>query len=142
MMLKANDSKVACQEWLEFGGITTLDSYGGLGQINHVPENHFQFLQSCRSWFETDTHIFLHANYDPALPLDQQDTRTLRWLSLLDYVPGPHLSGKIAVVGHTPHENILDIGHLICLDTGCGNGGKLTAMEMGSGEIWQARTMQ
>jgi serine/threonine protein phosphatase 1 len=113
-----------------------------LGQINHGPANHFQFLQSCRSWFETDTHIFVHANYDPALSLDQQDARTLRWLSLLDYVPGPHLSGKIAVVGHTPQENILDLGHLICLDTGCGNGGNLTAMEMGNGEIWQARTMQ
>ena len=32
--------------------------------------------------------------------------------------------------------------HLICLDTGCGNGGNLTAMEMGTGEIWKARTMQ
>ena len=103
MMLKANDSKAACQEWLEFGGITTLDSYGGLGQINHVPANHFQFLQSCRSWFETDTHFFVHANYDPALPLDQQDTQTLRWLSLLDYVPGRHLSGKVAVVGQACH---------------------------------------
>jgi len=29
-------------------------------------------------------------------------------------------------------------GHLICLDTGCTYGGKLTAMKMGSGEVWQA----
>jgi serine/threonine protein phosphatase 1 len=142
MMLRANDSKTAFEEWLEFGGITTLDSYGATGLMSHIPDNHFQFLQSCRSRFETDTHFFIHANYDPNLPLDQQDDRKSRWLSLRDIVPGPHLSGKIAVVGHTPQPEILNLGHLICLDTGCSFGGPLTAMDMQSGEIWQARTMQ
>ena len=87
-------------------------------------------------YFETDTHFFVHANYDPKLPLAQQDGRTLRWLSLLDSVPGPHCSGKIAIVGHTPQEDVLKLGHLICLDTGCGLGGKLT--EMGTGEVWHS----
>jgi serine/threonine protein phosphatase 1 len=53
-------------------------------------------------------------------------------------IPGP----KIGVVGHTPQPEILNLGHLICLDTGCAFGGKLTAMEMGSGEVWQTKTMQ
>ena len=35
------------------------------------------------------------------------------------HMPGPHVSGKIAVVGHTPQPEILNLGHLICLDTGC-----------------------
>lgn len=141
MMLRARDEKSAFEDWLEFGGITTLDSYGASGLISHIPNQHFEFLQSCRSWFETATHFFVHANYDPSLPLDQQDERTVRWLSLRDFVPGPHCSGKIAVLGHTPQDTILDLGHLICLDTGCGFGGKLTAMEMGGGDIWQATTM-
>ena len=34
------------------------------------------------------------------------------------------VSGKIAVVGHTPQPEILNLGHLICLDTGCAYGGK------------------
>jgi serine/threonine protein phosphatase 1 len=142
MMLRANDSKPAFEEWLEFGGITTLDSYEATGLMSHIPDSHFRFLRSCRSWFETDRHFFVHANYDPNLPLDQQDERTLRWLSLRDFVPGPHLSGKVAVVGHTPQPEILNLGHLICLDTGCAFGGKLTAMEMESGEVWQAESMQ
>jgi serine/threonine protein phosphatase 1 len=79
-------------------------------------------------------------NYDPDLPLDQQDDRTLRWLSLRDSVPRPHRSGRVAVLGHTPQPEILNLGHLICLDTGCAHGGKLTAMEVGSGEVWQAGT--
>jgi len=55
-----------------------------------------------------------------------------------DVVPGPHVSGRTAVVGHTPQPEVLDLGHLICLDTGCAYGGKLTAMDMGSGTLWQA----
>jgi serine/threonine protein phosphatase 1 len=125
---------------MEFGGIETLDSYGDTGQINLVPRAHFDFLESCVTYFETNSHFFTHANYDPDLPLDQQDKRTLRWLSLRDHVPGPHTSGKLAVLGHTPQPEVLNLGHLICLDTGCLNG-KLTAMEMGSGEVWQAKTM-
>jgi serine/threonine protein phosphatase 1 len=142
MMLKARESKSALREWMEFGGIATLDSYGSSGQIDLIPDEHFEFVESCLPSFETDTHFFVHANYDPELPLDQQDERTLRWLSLRDSVPGPHVSGKIAVVGHTPQPNILNLGHLICLDTGCAYGGTLTAMEMGTEEVSQSTTMQ
>lgn len=140
MLLKAKTSRSAFRHYLEFGGIETLDSYGDSGQISLVPQVHFQFLESCVDYFENKTHFFTHGSYDPALPLDQQDGRTLRWLSLRDSAPGPHCSGKIAVVGHTPQPELLDLGHLICLDTGCANGGKLTAMEIRSGEIWQARS--
>jgi serine/threonine protein phosphatase 1 len=54
-------------------------------------------------------------------------------------VPTPHCSGKIAVVGHTPQVSgeILDLGHLVCLDTGCGVGGWLTALDVESGAVWR-----
>ena len=124
---------------MESGGVVTLDSYGPSGQINLVPDIHFQFLESCLPWFETDTHFFVHANYEARFPLDEQGEHALRRISLRDHVPGPHVSGKIAVVGHTPQPELLDLGRLICLDTGCAYVGKLTAMEMGSGQTWQAR---
>jgi len=138
MLFQTKKSRSAFRHFLEFGGIETLDSYGDSGQVSLVPQEHFEFLESCLPYFETETHFFTHGNYDPNLPLDQQSGRTLRWLSLRDSVPGPHCSGKIAVVGHTPQPNVLNLGHLICLDTGCAYGGKLTAMEVGSGEVWQA----
>ena len=140
LMLKARRSKSAFREWMDIGGITTLDSYGSSGQMSLVPKEHFKFLKSCVDFFETETHFFVHGNYDSALPLDQQNEQVLRWLSLRAHVPGPHVSGKIAVLGHTPYEEVLDLGHLICLDTGCAFGWKLTAMEMGSGEVWEARS--
>ena len=88
---------------------------------------------------ETPTHFFCHANYDPTVPLTNQNDTHLLWLSLRDFVPGPHCSGKQAVIGHTPQESgeILDLGYLKCIDTGCCNGGWLTALDVGSGETWK-----
>jgi serine/threonine protein phosphatase 1 len=71
------------------------------------------------------------------MPLEQQDDHTIRWLSLRDDVPSPHCSGKIVVPGHTPQAEVLDLGHLICLDTGVWKGGWLTALDVESGKIWQ-----
>jgi serine/threonine protein phosphatase 1 len=119
------------------GGIAALDSYGSSGRLDRIPQAHFRFLEGCLPHFETDTHFFVHANFKPDLPLDEQDDHTLRWLSLRDYVPGPHCSGKIAVLGHTPQADVLDLGHLICLDTGCCNGGWLTALDVASRQKWQ-----
>lgn len=137
MMLRARHGKDDFRFWLNCGGITALDSYGSTGRLDLIPAVHFRFLERCLPYFETDTHMFLHANYRPDLPLDRQDDRTLRWLSLRDFVPGPHCSGKVAILGHTPQPDVLDLGHLICLDTGCCNGGWLTALDVDSGVMWQ-----
>ena len=138
IMLAAKDNPAAYRAWMEFGGVSTLDSYGDSGQIDLVPDEHFDFLRSCVPYFETDTHFFVHANFDSNLPLNKQDGHTLRWLSLKDQIPKPHFSGKIAVVGHTPMREVLRLPHLFGLDTACCFGGMLTAMEMQTGEIWQA----
>ncbi|HJT79180.1 MAG TPA: hypothetical protein VJ739_18430 [Gemmataceae bacterium] len=52
----------------------------------------------------------------------------------------PHCSGKVAVVGHTPQRGgeILDLGFLACIDTNCHRGGWLTALEVHTGQVWQA----
>jgi serine/threonine protein phosphatase 1 len=138
-MLAALEDEGANRLFMEMGGITTLDSYGDTGRLDLVPAEHWEFLRSCRRYYETASHFFCHANYDPDVPLADQDDQHLMWLSLRDSVPGPHCSGKTAVVGHTPQPSgeILDFGHLKCLDTGCCNGGWLTAMDVESGEIWQ-----
>jgi len=137
MMMAARQSRPKLTEWMEFGGIATLDSYGDRG-LKNVPETHWSFLASCRSFFETDSHVFLHANYKPDLPFQRLDSNTLRWLSLSDYLPDrPHCSGKKVIVGHTPQPEILNLGYLICIDTGCCDARWLTALDVGSGEVWQ-----
>ena len=137
MMLNARNGKDDFRFWMDCGGIATLDSYGSTGRLDLIPAAHFRFLERCLPFFETDSHLFVHANYKPELPLERQDGETLRWLSLQDFVPGPHCSGKIAVVGHTPQDDVLDLGQLICIDTGCCNGGWLTALDVTTGTKWQ-----
>jgi serine/threonine protein phosphatase 1 len=108
--------------------------------IERFLSRHFDFLDSCQTYYETHTHFFVHANYKPQVPLDRQDRFTLLWLSLRDYVPeGPHGSGKTAIVGHTPQRSgeILDFGYLKCIDTDCCHGGWLTALDVASGHVWQ-----
>lgn len=137
MMLQARNGKDDFKFWMNCGGITALDAYGSSGRLDLIPADHFRFLQQCVPYFETATHFFVHANYRPDFVLEEMDDHTLRWLSLRDIVPGPHVSGKIAVLGHTPQPDILDLGHLICLDTGCCNGGWLTAFDVESRQCWQ-----
>jgi hypothetical protein len=101
------------------GGMTTLDSYGPGRYLDLIPEEHHEFLGRCRDYFETETHIFVHANYFPDLPMDEQPVGMLRWASLREMTPARHESGKVVIVGHTSQKNgeILDLGHLQCIDT-------------------------
>ncbi len=126
--------------WLQYGGVETLDSYRFAGDMDVISAEHLEFFASLLDYYETDEHFFVHANYDPELGLAEQPQQLLRWLKLTDFTPPPHFSGKRAVVGHT-HDRageIFDIGHLVCLDTYCYGGGWLTALEMHSGQLWQA----
>ena len=139
MMLGAREGRDNLKFWLNFGGGATLESYGPDLNLKLVPRVHLQFLERCRHDFETTTHFFIHASYDLRLPLDRQDAKTRLWDDLNEEIPGPHTSGKIAVVGHTVQANhrILDLPHLKCIDTGCGYGGLLTALEIETGRFWQ-----
>jgi serine/threonine protein phosphatase 1 len=143
MMLRARDSQTDFDAWVAMGGIRALQSYGEGATIDLVPDEHFAFLKSCRPYYETDTHAFLHANYLEEVPFAALDAAILRWRSLRDYVPTkPHCSGKIVVVGHTPQPQILNLGYLICLDTGCATGGRLTALDVTTGQTWSAAEWQ
>lgn len=129
--------------WLTCGGEETLASYGG--RIEKIPRDHIVFLKRCRPYFETPDHIFLHANYEHDTPLDEQPHETLFWTHLPDSptsrrVPPPHQSGKRVIVGHTPQSSgeVFDAGHVVGIDTYCFGGGWLTAMDVATGEIWQA----
>ncbi|MFN7769830.1 MAG: metallophosphoesterase family protein [Planctomycetaceae bacterium] len=139
-LLEARSRESARQFWLSdaVGGLATLASYGTGQDLELIPGDHWRFLETLPLFHETDSHFFIHANYAPNWPLDQHDTRTALWLDLAN-CPGPHFSGKTAIVGHTPqpHGQILDLGHLICIDTGCGFGGVLTALEVDRGKLWQ-----
>jgi serine/threonine protein phosphatase 1 len=124
--------------WLECGGDATLNSYGG--EINSIPEEHFAFLSSCHRYYETAEHIFVHANYQYDLPLNRQPDHLLFWTHISYAAPPPHQSGKTVIVGHTPQATgeVLDLNHLIGIDTYCFGTGWLTAINAETREVWQA----
>jgi serine/threonine protein phosphatase 1 len=126
-------------DWLLFGGSATMTSYG-IEQPEDLPAAHVAFLRSCRPFYESQRHFFVHANYRANLPLDRQPTEVLLWESLKERQPGPHSSGKTAVVGHSSQKSgeILDLGYVKCIDTWCYGQGWLTAIELHSGQVWQA----
>lgn len=136
MMLDSRNDPHAEQRWKSHGGDATLASYGPDARINDIPETHWNFLLSCQSYYETDEFVFTHANYCWYSKLEEQPPLLLRWLSLEESPPRAHLSGKTFVVGHTPGP-IRNLGFCLCIDTGCGFGGRLTAFEVNSGHIWQ-----
>lgn len=142
MLLSALDRPDEADGWLMFGGRETLESYG-LATIGPLPEEHLRFLENCRDYHETPTHLFLHASYVEDVPAAELDPLVLRWESLRERIPGPHCSGKTAIVGHTSQKSgeVLDVGHLKCIDTYCYGGGWLTALDVDSGQIWQADEM-
>src|SRR5215211_1505199 len=122
------------------GGDATLKSYGAGRDPGRIPAEHIQFIAESLDYVETATHIFLHANYDPDLPMAEQPFSTMRSRSLRETIPAPHRSGKTVVVGHTAQHDgeVLDLGHIKCIDTCCYGGGWLTALDVGTLEVWQA----
>lgn len=139
MLLGALEGKDNLRFWLKLGGRETLDSYGTGDDVKKIPQQHIEFIRGCRNYYETVSHIFVHAYYDPDLPLHQQRWDGLRWASLPPE-PKPHCSGKVAIVGHTAQKSgeVLDLGCVECIDTYCHGGGWLTGLDVERGRVWQA----
>ena len=146
MLARALANKAAIETWLQCGGVDALRSYGWVrgGRARPLrdwfPPSHQCFLAECKSYFETDTHIFVHAGLLADRPLDQQPSEVLRWRVTDPGTAKAHCSGKVAVVGHTPQftGQVLDLGFLLGIDTNCARGGWLAAVCLESGQVWQA----
>ncbi|MDX1944100.1 MAG: metallophosphoesterase family protein [Pirellulaceae bacterium] len=138
MLLEAVARPDIAGPWLDCGGEATVASYGG--ELAAIPPEHLALIRRCRPYFETATHLFFHANYQFDLTPAEQPDFILYWEHLHYRQPRPHDSGKIVVVGHSSQRSgeILDLGHVVCIDTYCHGGGWLTALDVLSGTIWQA----
>ena len=145
MMLDARAGEPEKLWWIDHDayGELTLGSYGTreeAGTLASVPSAHWEFLEACLDYHETQTHVFVHANLAPELDLCDQPVFTTRWDSLSPELSTPHLSGKVMICGHTSQKSgrPLNLGHAICLDTYVYGGGWLTCLDVGSGQVWQA----
>jgi len=141
LMLQALQDRFALRRWLEVGGTATMESYQRAaigGEL--VPLEHRGFLEKSVPWWETESHIFVHASVDPALPMDKQSEVSLYW-TRVDFTAAAHVSGKQVICGHSAHRDgsPKSNGHLTCIDTWAYGGGWLTGLDVGTGAYWQAR---
>ena len=147
MMVRSRDDKSERRMWLSVGGAQTLGSYGkapGLaGTVGDIPREHWEFLEAtCVDYCETETHIFVHANLDSEIPLNEQSDLMLFWEFLSS--PIGHVSGKTVICGHTSQRSgePLDLGDTICIDTHAYAGGWLTCMDVATRRYWQADALE
>jgi len=141
MMTAARNGRDDLRMWLSVGGMQALASYGSGGRatLADVPAEHWTFLdERCGDYFETDTHIFVHANLDPAAALADQNDADLFWR----FLEGPihHVSGKTVICGHTAQRSGEPLAWptTVCIDTNAYGGGWLTCLDADTRKYWQA----
>ncbi len=141
-LLLARYNELEYAQWIDIWDATaTMDSYE-TQDISEIPAAHWDFFRKNLPYFETETHIFVHANLEPDIPLAEQQPFTLIHKKL--GIQQPHISGKTVICGHTAQKNHLpkNLGHTICIDTDAGRDGWLTCLEVNSGELWQSNEAQ
>lgn len=128
--------------WLAVGGVQTLGSYGPTpgksGTFADVPAEHWEFLEyHLLDYYETDSHIFVHAGVHRDLDLDEQPDYMLYWEFLADEMR--HRSGKTVICGHTSQRSGEPkvVPGAVCIDTFAHGGGWLTCLDAGTGKFWQ-----
>lgn len=141
--------------WYKNGGASTLVSYmfnledlfaQDIRDI-HIPaslKEHLSLIDTMPLYYETDTHIFVHATPEPNTPIEDQDELSLIWrrAGRLELKHGyTHISGKTIVSGHTAQASGLPLylsDKNIIIDSACVFDGWLTAMDVGSGRCIQS----
>ena len=145
-LLQARDHHFEHSVELKYLGIETLISYSLPDReltLTNVPDSHWEFLEhSCLNSWETEHHIFVHANLDPQLPLNKQPDSHLFWEKFTQ--PLPHYSGKTMICGHTSQKNgkPMNLGHAVCIDTWACGGGWLTCLDVYGGQVWQTNQQE
>ncbi len=131
-------------DWLTFGGLETLMSYGvplrtipANGQqvielrqalAEAVPQRHLDFFRSCAFRYNVGDYVFVHAGVRPGIPLERQTPADMMWIRddfLRSRVP---LADRVIVHGHTIVDLPEDRTHRINIDTGAFVSGRLTCL--------------
>jgi serine/threonine protein phosphatase 1 len=131
------------EAWRGNGGVATLRSYGvppqlvGADAAAHVPAAHLDFFASLRLQFVAGRFLLVHAGLRPSRALDAQEREDLLWIRE-EFIASPHAFPYTVVFGHTPQRRVLiDAPYKIGIDTGCVYGGRLTAIELTEGVLFQ-----
>lgn len=136
MLLQSLERSTPRLMWIAAGAKATLESYGG--GLEAIPQHHIDFVTSMQRYWETESHIFVHANVDPDVEMEDQVEVWLRWHSLTGEEVR-HCSGKTVVCGHTSLKNGRPAytDGFVCIDTKAYAGEWLTCLDVKNQLIWQ-----
>jgi serine/threonine protein phosphatase 1 len=133
MMLAFLDDPEEGAMWLYNGGDATALSYRAKAPISvdaperlqhlgtdlraKVPERHLEFLNGLAPYRIEGGYLFVHAGIRPGIPIEEQNSRDLRWLRE-PFLGSNTDHGYCVVHGHTVYEEPLFNGNRIGIDTG------------------------
>jgi serine/threonine protein phosphatase 1 len=139
--LVARPRQPQLEQWLTYGGLETLASYGLASQtlysndldailaamLQIMPQTHLDMLSRLPLHCRIGGYFFVHAGVRPGRPLDMQDERDLLWIR------EPFLSaatdlGAVVVHGHSISRSVENRANRIGIDTGAYATGILTAV--------------
>ncbi|MDH4224027.1 MAG: serine/threonine protein phosphatase [Deltaproteobacteria bacterium] len=152
MLLNAIRDPQGAAVWLMNGGRATLASYGvdpaawrrGTHRGDFLGAD-LAFFQHLERFWEDDQTLFVHAGVDPAVAdMRRQNPQDLIWIRERFFRRGHLWQGKEIIFGHTPTQfmglrlgTVFKAPPLFGIDTGCVYGGRLTAMDSRTHQVFQ-----
>jgi serine/threonine protein phosphatase 1 len=146
-MLEFLDGAEPRMDWLRFGGVETLESYGvsaprRLAEIPaaqralsaRLPPDHLQFYRALGLARIEGDFLIVHAGIRPGVPLDRQAEDDLIWIREPFLSSGKDF-GKIVVHGHTIDKRPQVRPNRIGIDTGVYRYGRLTCAVLEAGRL-------
>nr|WP_282432613.1 metallophosphoesterase [Leptospira ellinghausenii] len=97
--------------------------------LNHfsIGEEHVYWLSRFLKFsYQTKSAFFSHSGVDDRLPLEKQTIQSLLSSSFRGNLD--HVTNKLIIQGHLPMRKIKKMNNHWFLDTGCGQGGTLSAL--------------
>ena len=136
-------------DWLSFGGLATLMSYGVPGVAPsmaparlaevaerfraRLPAGHLDFLENLELSWQSGGTLFCHAGVSPDLAAEDQAESTLLWGDP-EFRARPWRDGLRVVHGHYVTSEPEVLPHRIGIDTGAYFSGRLTALRLEGAE--------
>ena len=133
-------------DWLSYGGLETLLSYGvPLRSLPNtlaasvelrralaaaLPPSHESFYRACALHHAVGDYVFVHAGIRPGISLEKQDPVDLMWIRDDFLRSRTALPGRIVVHGHTIVDQPQEREHRIDIDTGAFVSGRLTCLAL------------
>lgn len=145
MLIEFMREPSAQHDWLQYGGVDTLMSYGvTMAELQEaaktprrlkrlvqaaIPAEHFNFIETLPSLLTMTGYTFAHAGIRPGIALESQEDEDLLWIRHV-FIGSTEDFGSVVVHGHTPIRSAEIWPNRIAIDTGAFATGLLSAVKV------------